>query len=58
MTAINASGFLIPMVAGSFGALIGVSAVFRFIAVIVAAGAPVVGKIQVHEEVGKGGAAL
>jgi MFS family permease len=51
MTAINASGFLIPMVAGSFGALIGVSAVFWFIALIVAVGAPVVRRIQVHEEV-------
>lgn len=43
---INASSFFMPMVAGSFGALIGVGAVFWVVAGIVAAGTPVVRKIQ------------
>ncbi|THT98690.1 MFS transporter [Lampropedia puyangensis] len=46
---INASSFLMPMVAGSFGALIGVGAVFWVVASIVAVGTPVVGKIQLRD---------
>lgn len=43
---INASSFFMPMVAGSFGALLGVGTVFWVAATIVAAGTPVIRKIQ------------
>lgn len=46
LMAINASSFFMPMVAGSFGALIGVSSVFWLVAGIVAVGTPAVRKIR------------
>lgn len=46
LMAINASSFFMPMVAGSFGALIGVGSVFWVVAAIVAVGTPTVRKIR------------
>lgn len=50
LMAINASSFLMPMVAGSFGALIGVASVFWGVAALVAVGAPVVRRITLPTE--------
>lgn len=49
LMAINTSSFLLPMVAGSFSALIGIGPVFWLVALIVAGGSPAVYKIKVDE---------
>ncbi|GFZ62750.1 MFS transporter [Pseudomonas amygdali pv. eriobotryae] len=50
LTALNASTFVIPMIAGSFGALIGVSAVFWIVALMVAGGSPAVRMITIKAD--------
>ena len=47
LMAINTSSFLLPMVAGSFSALIGIGPVFWLVALIVASGSPAVYKIKI-----------
>lgn len=52
LMAINSSSFLLPMVAGSFGALIGIAPVFWVVAAFVAVGSPAIYKIKIDKNQG------
>ena len=50
MMAINASSVVMPMIAGSLGALIGAGAVFWVVCAVVSAGTPVIRKLDLVED--------
>jgi MFS family permease len=50
LMAINASSVVMPMIAGSLGALIGAGAVFWVVALVVGGGTPVIRKLDFSEE--------
>lgn len=55
LTALNASTFVIPLIAGSLGALVGVRAAIWLVALMVAGGAPAVRLISLESDKSSGG---